>query len=57
MTRLDRYKEKLKELEWKRNEFMRRGKYVQMRRLEEDLKQVRAEIAECERYEPSLSAS
>ena len=52
MTRLDRYKEKLKELEWKRNESMRRGKYVQMRRLEEDLKQVRAEIAECERYEP-----
>ena len=57
MTRLDRYKEKLKELEWKRNEFMRRGKYVQMRRLEEDLKQVRAEIANANAMNPSLSAS
>lgn len=51
MTRLERYKEKLKEFEHKRNNFMRQGRYDLMRRLDNDIADLRREIEEAERYE------
>lgn len=48
MTRLERYKQKLAELEAKRNQFMRQGKYVQMQHLDADLAELRRLIAEAE---------
>lgn len=51
MTRLERYRQQLMELEAKRNQFMRQGKYMQMRQLDVDLEQVREHIREAEAYE------
>lgn len=51
MTRLERYKEKLNEFEHKRNNFMRQGRYDLMRRLDNDIADLRKEIEEAERYE------
>ena len=51
MTRLERYKEKLKEFEHKRNNLMRQGRYDLMRRLDNDIADLRREIEEAERYE------
>ena len=51
MTRLERYKEKLKEFEHKRNNFMRQGRYDLMRRLDNDIADLRKEIANAEQYE------
>ena len=51
MTRLERYKEKLKEFEHKRNNFMRQGRYDLMRRLDNDIADLRREIANAEQYE------
>ena len=51
MTRLERYRQQLSELEARRNQFMRQGKYMQMHKLEDELNEVRKHIAEAENYE------
>lgn len=51
MTRLERYKEKVKDLEWRRNQFMRQGRYDKMRQLEHDIEEVRVLIAQAEEFE------
>lgn len=52
MTKLERYKQKLAELEAKRNELMRQGKYMQMQRLSADIENVKKLIKQAESYEP-----
>lgn len=51
MTRLERYREKLRELENKRSELMRSGHYVQSIALDDDIKEVERLIKEAEDYE------
>ncbi len=52
MTRLERYRLRLEELEAKRNQFMRQGKYMQMQKLDAELTEVRKLIEEAEKYSP-----
>lgn len=51
MTRLERYREKLRQLEEKRNELMRSGQYIKSMVLNEDIKEVERAIKEAEEYE------
>lgn len=51
MTRLERYRDKLRRLEEKRNEMMRTGRYLQSNALNEDIKEVEQAIREAEEYE------
>lgn len=51
MTRIERYRQKIRELEATRSRLMRQGKYVQMHRLDEDIKEVKCLVEEAERYE------
>ena len=51
MTRLERYKEKLRMFEEKRNQLMRSGKYVQSVALNDDIREMEAMIRQAEEYE------
>lgn len=51
MTRLERYKQQLAELEARRSRLMRQGKYMQMQGLSCDIDRVRELIREAEAYE------
>lgn len=51
MTKLERYKQKLTQLEAKRNQYLRSCNLIYAQRLEEDLKELRKLIAEAEAYE------
>lgn len=51
MTRLERYREKLRMFEKKRNEFMRSGQYIKSMALNEDIKEMERAIKEAEEYE------
>lgn len=53
MTRLERYREKLRKLENKRNELIRSGRYVQSVALNDEIKNVERLIKEAEEYEES----
>lgn len=54
MTKLERYKEKLAQLEAKRNNMMRNGKFAQSIELNANIEEVRKLIKEAEDYEESL---
>lgn len=51
MTRLERYRKQLAELEGKRGQLMRQGKYMQMHKLNSEIEEIKALIAEAEQYE------
>lgn len=51
MKRIDRYRERLAELEHRRNDSMRRGRYDIMRRLDTDIEELKAELERMEEYE------
>lgn len=50
MTRLERYKQRLANLEYRRNQSMRQGKYMQMQSLNNEIENVRKLIADAEEY-------
>lgn len=51
MTRLERYRQQLAELEGRRSQLMRQGRYMQMYKLNSDIEEIKALIAEAEQYE------
>lgn len=53
MTRLERYREKLRQLENRRNELMRSGRYLKSAALNEDIRELEKVIKEAEDYEES----
>ncbi len=54
MTRLERYRDRLSQLEERRSELLRAGKYCESSALHEDIKEVERLIKEVEEYEESL---
>lgn len=56
MTRLERYRDKLRQLECKRNDMMRSGNYLRSMSLNEDIKKLEGLIKEAEDYEESCKA-
>ena len=51
MKKIERYRQKLAELESRRNRLMRQGKYMQMQKLDVDIQSIRKMVDEAEKYE------